>query len=57
MRAGGELLRPEEWRCYAAALSEGGTAARFAAAAAVIGGEVQSRLISGQTAKLCNSVC
>ena len=52
MRAGGELLRPEEWRCYGAALREGGTAARFAAAAAVLGGEVLSRNISGDGSAL-----
>ncbi len=40
MRAGGELLRPQEWRCYGDALRSGGTAARLAAAAAVYGSEV-----------------
>ena len=40
MRAGGELLRPEEWRCYADALRGNSTAARFAAAATVHGDEV-----------------
>ena len=46
MRAGGELLRPEEWRCYSVALGEGGTAARFAAAAAVVGCTVRLRSAS-----------